>query len=226
MKNPLSLFFISVLTQFTAAQVGIGTISPAASAQLDVTSSNKGLLPPRIALTSINDNSTISSPASGLLIYNTASAGTSPTNVTPGFYYFNGTNWQRILNEDKQRTKYTLALENAVASGSTGISGAATISNWTTTYSASGGDVMVSANISAYSNSVGVKTIKLLRDGTSVTSRDFYFNSTGLHMTLPELIATFPNESGSHTYAVRIESGISIDMFDTCNMLITESNIP
>jgi hypothetical protein len=226
MKKSFSLFLLSILIQIISAQVGIGTTSPAASAQLDVTSSNKGLLPPRIALTSINDNSTISSPATGLIIYNTASAGTSPSNVTPGYYYFNGTNWQRIINEDKQRTKYTLALENAAASGSTGISGAATISNWTSTYSASGGDVVVTANVSAYSSSVGVKTIKLLRDGTSVTSRDFYFNNTGLHMTLPELVATFPNESGSHTYAVRIESGISIDMFDNCNMLITESNIP
>jgi len=83
------LFFTSI-----SAQVGIGTSSPSSSAQLEVNSSSKGFLPPRIALTSVTDNSTVASPVAGLLIYNTATAGTSPNNVTPGFYYHNGSNWQ------------------------------------------------------------------------------------------------------------------------------------
>lgn len=85
------LFFTSV-----NAQIGIGTTSPAASAQLEVNSTSKGFLPPRIALTSLTDNSTISSPVAGLLIYNTATAGSSPNSVTPGYYYWNGTTWARI----------------------------------------------------------------------------------------------------------------------------------
>jgi hypothetical protein len=87
---------ISLGATLAWAQVGIGTTTPSSSAQLEVKSTSKGFLPPRIALTSLTDNSTISSPATGLLIYNTASAGTSPNNVTPGYYYWNGSSWSRM----------------------------------------------------------------------------------------------------------------------------------
>jgi hypothetical protein len=80
-------------SEFLNAQVGIGTVAPNASAALDVTATNKGFLPPRVALTSTADASTITSPATGLLVFNTATAGASPNIVTPGYYFFNGTNW-------------------------------------------------------------------------------------------------------------------------------------
>lgn len=96
----LSLLLLSASAY---SQVGIGTTTPNSSAQLEVKSSSKGFLPPRIALTSVSDNSTISTPATGLLIFNTASAGTTPNNVTPGYYYWNGSNWVRL--EDNSLTK-------------------------------------------------------------------------------------------------------------------------
>ncbi|NTW34031.1 MAG: hypothetical protein HGB12_15675, partial [Bacteroidetes bacterium] len=58
------------------------------SAMLDVGSTNQGILIPRVVLTGTNDISTISNPANSLLIYNTATAGTSPDNIIPGFYYY------------------------------------------------------------------------------------------------------------------------------------------
>lgn len=67
-----------------------------ASAGLEVKFTNKGFLPPRIALTAINAASPVTSPAIGLLVYNTATSGTSPNNVIPGFYYWNGTRWIAI----------------------------------------------------------------------------------------------------------------------------------
>lgn len=50
------------------SQVGIGTTTPDASSILDITSTNQGLLLPR--LTTANENAIIS-PATGLLLYNT-----------------------------------------------------------------------------------------------------------------------------------------------------------
>lgn len=50
------------------AQVGIGVTSPDASAILDIESSNKGFLPPRLSAQERND---ISEPAQGLTIFNT-----------------------------------------------------------------------------------------------------------------------------------------------------------
>jgi len=81
------------------AQTGIGTTTPNASAKLDVSATDRGFLPPRVALTATNIFSPItgtSSAAAGLLIYNTATAGTAPTNVVPGYYYWNGTAWIQI----------------------------------------------------------------------------------------------------------------------------------
>ncbi|CAN1506285.1 hypothetical protein MCEGE10_00655 [Flavobacteriaceae bacterium] len=86
------------------AQVGIGTTTPNASAKLDVTSTNKGFLPPRVTLTGTADVTTIVSPATGLFVYNTATAGTTPSNVTPGIYYYDGSKWQRVINQQPDAT--------------------------------------------------------------------------------------------------------------------------
>lgn len=76
--------------------VGIGTNTPDASSKLDITSTDKGLLIPRVALTATNSASPISSPATSLLVYNTATAGSGGTAVSPGFYFWNGTSWINI----------------------------------------------------------------------------------------------------------------------------------
>ena len=82
------LFYFSILGVY--AQTGIGTATPNASAKLEVYATDKGFLPPRIALTATNAASPISSPANGLMVFNTASAGASPFNVVPGYYYWDG----------------------------------------------------------------------------------------------------------------------------------------
>ena len=54
--------------------MGIGTSTPNVSAVLDITSASKGLLIPRLSLTSATDASTIPSPATYLMIMNTNAA--------------------------------------------------------------------------------------------------------------------------------------------------------
>ena len=81
------------------AQTGIGTTAPNASAKLEVAATDKGFLPPRVALTASNAFSPIvgtAANAAGLLVYNTVSAGATPNNVVPGYYYWNGTAWIQI----------------------------------------------------------------------------------------------------------------------------------
>lgn len=80
----------------TSAQVGIGTPAPANSSQLDIVANNKGVLIPRVSLTS----TAVFAPISGtevesLLVYNTATTG----DVTPGFYYWFNNKWERIVNQ-------------------------------------------------------------------------------------------------------------------------------
>lgn len=65
-------------------KVGIGNATPATTAILDVTSTSKGFLPPRMTKT---QRDAISSPATGLTIWQ--------TDNTPGLRSYNGTNWMR-----------------------------------------------------------------------------------------------------------------------------------
>lgn len=67
------------------AQVGIGTATPHTTAQLEISSSNRGLLIPRMTETQRN---AIVTPATGLLVFQTDGAA--------GFYYHNGTTWQQL----------------------------------------------------------------------------------------------------------------------------------
>lgn len=103
MKNKvLILFALSCIfiSKVDAQNVGInGTgAAPAASAGLDVAFTDRGLLIPRVALTATNAAGPITTPATSLLVYNTATAGTAPTNVTPGYYFWTGTAWTRLSN--------------------------------------------------------------------------------------------------------------------------------
>lgn len=86
-------FFLFLVHTFElSAQTGIGTTTPNASAKLDVFATDKGLLPPRVTLTSGSDTTTISSPATGLLIYNTG----NNVALQAGYYYWNGSSWATI----------------------------------------------------------------------------------------------------------------------------------
>jgi hypothetical protein len=85
-----TLLLISLLSSGVslAQNVGInGTGAlPDASSMLDVSSTSKGFLTPRMTLI---QRDAIASPATGLLIYQ--------TDNTPGFYYFNGTSWVQSI---------------------------------------------------------------------------------------------------------------------------------
>jgi hypothetical protein len=95
LSNVIILAFLLATASNLQAQVGIASssITPDASAMLEVRSSSKGFLGPRVSLTGTTDNTTISNtPVKGLLVYNLANV----SDVTEGFYYFDGTSWVRI----------------------------------------------------------------------------------------------------------------------------------
>lgn len=66
--------------------------SPKASAMLDVYSTSKGMLIPRMALTSTSSASPVTTPETSLLVYNTVTI----SDVTPGYYYWNSSKWVRL----------------------------------------------------------------------------------------------------------------------------------
>jgi len=101
MKNFFTLLLSCLTPVVLMAQIGVGTTSLDATAMLQVNASAstnaKGFLGPRVALTSTSANSPFSvTPATGTMVYNTATAGSGSTAVTPGYYSFNGTSWDRL----------------------------------------------------------------------------------------------------------------------------------
>lgn len=95
------------------SQVGIGTLNPNENAllELDATARPGGLLLPRLALTATNSPAPLVDPVpAGMTVYNTATMGTAPNEVTPGLYYHNGTNWVRMdaANGDGPDDKWKL----------------------------------------------------------------------------------------------------------------------
>ena len=98
--NKILLFSFFIYSSTLFSQVGIGTITP--NAALDVTSTDDGILVPRIALVNTT-TATVVTPTTSEIVYNTATI----NDVTPGFYYWNGTIWVRILtgaNDDWKTT--------------------------------------------------------------------------------------------------------------------------
>ena len=78
----------SITKTILKGQIGIGTTAPVPSAQVQIDSTTKGFLPPRMTTTQIN---AIVTPAEGLVVYNT---------TISHLCFYNGTSWQKISHSN------------------------------------------------------------------------------------------------------------------------------
>ena len=89
------IFFLQTQAQTntfpSTGSAGIGTTTPNAFSILEMVSTSKGLLIPRMTKTQRDNIGII--PATGLLIYQ--------TNSTPGFYYYDGSAWTPVTPKAK-----------------------------------------------------------------------------------------------------------------------------
>ena len=136
----LITFFAIFICSALKAQTGIGTTTPDVSAKLDISSTSKGLLAPRMTSA---QRTAIGTPANGLLVYQ--------TDGTSGFYVNTGTSgspvWTRV-NMDWTRTGNDISY---------------TTGNVSTTGSLTGGNTATStlAGFSANMNSQSGTTYQL-----------------------------------------------------------------
>lgn len=94
MKQVIIIFITLFSIDLYSQSVGIGTSSPNASAILDIISTDKGLLIPRMdSIARIQ----IAAPSQSLMVYQ--------TNANKGFYYHNGTVWLKIGGDGNEWTK-------------------------------------------------------------------------------------------------------------------------
>ena len=181
--------FIALTAQ---AQVGIGTSSPVASSILDLTSTTKGMLVPRMTATQKSD---ISSPATGLLIYQ--------TDGTTGFYYYTGSAWIGLPNSGLlskvEGTDFTGSL--LVGHATTGALTAA-----------------------EYNTGIGLGALQAVTTGVYNTASGFLglcSNTTGLMNTASGADALYSNTAGNYNTA----SGVRALFSNTTGSFNTASGV-
>jgi hypothetical protein len=109
--------------QMGSVSVGIsGFVDPTAA--LNVVSTNKGVLLPRVALTSHTDNVTIPNPTTGLLVYNT---GTNTSFTTVGYMFWDGSQWKLFANASSESARAILNCAGAQMSPAQQVTGGTAI---------------------------------------------------------------------------------------------------
>lgn len=207
-----------------SANVGIGTSTPNTSANLDITATDKGLLIPRVSLTASNLAGPITSPAISLLVYNTATAGTFPNNVTPGYYYWNGTNWVKFMVNNSNTTDlgYIVAWTSNTAPPDYLLPLNGLTYNWSDfpdfqTFNASYPCQFIASSTGTTFTLVNLNTGgRFLRGGTTtgvnqaystaLPTTAFTTNTTGAHVHSIDPPATTSSTNGAHTHNIGLRS--------------------
>jgi len=103
MKQLFTFLVAVLLTATTSAQVGVGTTTPDASSALDITSTTKGLLMPRMTNA---QRQAISNPAAGLQVFVTDFEGGR-------FMFYDGTEWGTLSFTEKRPDAPTIGTASA-----------------------------------------------------------------------------------------------------------------
>lgn len=197
-SSTLSIIALFLLTGFTAqAQVGIGTTTPDTSSALDIVSDSRGVLVPRLTLVQRN---MITAPANGLLIYQ--------TDDTPGFYFYTGSQWQRLVNNTEAAGNYVSLNTNQTISGkktfgadinvqglTVGKGGGAVISN-----TALGTGALTSNTSGYYNTAAGYAALGYNTTGynnTAFGAQSLFINTTGSMNTAVGLWSLYVNTTGA-----------------------------
>jgi hypothetical protein len=109
MKHFFTFLTVVLLTASTYAQVGIGTTTPDASSALDITSTTKGLLIPRMTNA---QRQAISNPSAGLQVFVTDFDGGR-------FLFYDGTEWGTLSFTEKRPDAPTIGTATAINSEAT-----------------------------------------------------------------------------------------------------------
>jgi trimeric autotransporter adhesin len=208
MKKIFFLFVILGLYKNMLAQnVGIGTTVPNTSAQVDITSNNKGLLIPRMATSAITS---ISNPAKGLMVYDSAqnqlmvnmgtpavpSWQTIAANSSWGLAGNSGTSLANNFIGTKDAAPLVLKVNNARAAYIDTGFGSFYHANTSFGYKA-----LSNNNNGSYNTANGYSSLYSNTTGTNNTANgaaSLYFNTTGFDNTSNGGGSLYSNTTGFH----------------------------
>jgi hypothetical protein len=201
MKHYISLITLLISSTFSYAQVGIGTSSPAGSSQLDVSSTTKGLLPPRMTT---NQRDLILSPATGLQIYNTDNRGIETFTGTSGEWLTLG----RGKSGSSKNTALGVRTLNANTSGNenTAIGWFTLHDNTTGSYNTAVGRTPLYKNTSGSGNTAtGYSALfsnTTANNNTATGYQSLYYNTTGYNNTANGYRSLYLNTTGHKNNAL------------------------
>jgi hypothetical protein len=135
MKRHFFLIIGYLFSMQLMAQTGIGTTTPDPSAKLEVNSTTKGFLPPRMTSA---QRVAISSPAAGLMVYQ--------SDGTAGLYYYTGSAWVYIINSSNNVL--------SVSNGGTGSNSGSINGSGALTFAAGGSNQSITLTPSGTGNTI------------------------------------------------------------------------
>ena len=212
MKKILLILSILLITNFVKAQTGIGTTTPNASAKLEIASTDKGLLIPRMTSA---QRGLISLPANGLLVYQTDGVigfyVNSGTSASPSWLRIN-TDWTKSGN-DISYTAGNISTTGTLTGGTaSSLSGfAANIISISANYpitSADNGKVIQSTSASAITITIptglptGFNCTVVQMGAGQVTFSGTYLNRTGFTKTASQYSVVSILHLGSNSIIV------------------------
>jgi Chaperone of endosialidase len=155
MKIKTFIFLLLLSGNYIFAQVGIGTTNPQAA--LEIRSTTDGLLIPRVALSATNV-ATIATPTISELVYNTNTTVNGTNRVSPGFYYWSGTNWIRLITSNQPSNDWSLSGNTSTNANFIGTTNDANL---------------IFKRNNVYAGSIGQDNVVLGVDGLDINSNDF-----------------------------------------------------
>lgn len=188
MKKIALVFFLIFLSNGVLnAQVGIGTNSPSAKAALDVSSTSKGFLPPRLTY---SEKNAITSPPAGLLLW-CSNCGTNGE-----LQVYNGTEWVNMTGGTASFALPALASTTAAASiaGTTATSGGSVSNN--------GGSAITARGV-CWSTTTN-PTIANSKTTESGTTGSFSSNLTGLSVSTTYYVRAYATNAIGTAYGTEV----------------------
>lgn len=207
--------FILLTYSLTGQNIGISEtgLIPHESAALDIEFTNRGLLIPRVSLQSNTDILTIVSPATSLLVYNTNVA----PNVTPGYYYWNGSKWLRFETTESSISPYWSTTGNAGTSASTHFIGTTDSVAFLAKVNNRRSAIIDPIGLTVFGYQAALNTNAY--SNTALGFKAMRSNSTGNYNTAVGVNSLYSNLSGSSNIAIGYNASFS-NTFGTNNCAI------
>ena len=97
------------------------------------------------------------------------------------------------------------------------------VPQWSASYTSQGGQVLVRAELTAWTGSVATRNWYLKKNGTTVATGTFFFNVPNCHTTMPPIQYVDTTGAGTNTWSITLGSGLIADANDSATITVTET---